>query len=89
MSAQQQSNWVIFNYPKVDKPSVQDLGIGGVEYPLTISFAGPDNDLVSTEFFNALTQSGKWTINHPSKGMSYFYNRLVFRNQFSLLNQVI
>ena len=41
----------IFNYPKVDKPTIQDLGIKGAEYPLTISFSGPDNDLISTEFF--------------------------------------
>lgn len=61
----------IFNYPKVDKPSIQDLGISGVEYPLTISFSGPDNDLVSTAFFNALSQRGKWKIDHPSKGVLF------------------
>lgn len=58
----------IFNYPKVDKQIVQDLGIAGIPYPLTIAFDGPDNDLESTRFFEALKARGLWLIDHPTKG---------------------
>jgi prophage DNA circulation protein len=61
----------IFNYPKVDKQVVQDLGILGVSYPLTLYFDGPDNDLVSTRFFDAISASGEWLIDHPSKGRKF------------------
>ena len=58
----------LFNYPKVDKQIAQDLGIAGIAYPLTIAFDGPDNDLESTRFFEALTARGRWLIDHPTKG---------------------
>lgn len=58
----------LFNYPKVDKQIAQDLGIAGIAYPLTIAFDGPDNDLESTRFFEALEARGRWLIDHPTKG---------------------
>lgn len=58
----------IFNYPKFDKQIIQDLGIAGVAYPLTIAFDGPDNDLESSRFFEALNARGIWLIDHPTKG---------------------
>lgn len=58
----------IFNYPKVDKQIVQDLGISAISYPLTIMFDGEDNDLEATRFFAALFARGSWLINHPTKG---------------------
>ena len=61
----------IFNYPKVDKQIVQDLGISAILYPLTLFFDGPDNDLESTRFFNALSARGTWLVNHPTKGQLF------------------
>lgn len=59
----------VFKYPGVNNPSIQDLGIDATEYPITLSFAGVDNDLTATAFFEALKQSGTWVIEHPSKGV--------------------
>ncbi len=61
----------IFTYPKVDKQIVQDLGISGISYPLTIAFDGEDNDLEGTRFFDALSARGPWLINHPTKGQLF------------------
>ena len=68
----------IFTYPKVDKQIVQDLGISGISYPLTIAFDGEDNDLEATRFFDALSARGPWSINHPTKGQ-LFYNLPVLK----------
>ncbi len=35
----------IFEYPKVDGTIIQDLGINGTRYPLTLYFEGPDHDI--------------------------------------------
>lgn len=58
----------IFSYPKVDRQIVQDLGIKTIQYPLTLFFDGPDNDLESTRFFNAMSARGDWIVDHPTKG---------------------
>lgn len=58
----------IFNYPKVDKQIIQDLGILGIDYPLTLAFDGPDNDLEATRFFDSLSSRGIWLVDHPTKG---------------------
>lgn len=58
----------IFNFPKVDKQSVQDLGISAIEYPLSLLFDGADHDLEASRFFAAINSRGIWSINHPTKG---------------------
>lgn len=58
----------IFTYPKFDKQIAQDLGIAASQYPLTIAFDGPDNDIESSRFFDAIKSRGVWLIDHPTKG---------------------
>lgn len=58
----------IFDYPNFDGSIVQDLGITGSRYPLTIYFDGEDNDLESQRFYTACDERGTWEIVHPVKG---------------------
>jgi hypothetical protein len=58
----------IFEFPGIDGSKVQDLGGGGVRYPLTIYFAGSANDKEADSFFAACSQVGNWEVEHPSKG---------------------
>lgn len=58
----------IFTYPKFNGAVVQDLGLSGIRYPLTLSFDGEDNDLEASRFFNAFRSSGEWQVRHPTKG---------------------
>lgn len=59
----------IFSYPKVPGVIAQDLDIGGVNWPLTIRFAGPDNDQVAEKFWKTWNELGLWQILHPTKGL--------------------
>lgn len=58
----------IFNYPKVDGSTTQDLGVSSAMYPLTLNFEGPDNDLAAIEFMKALSERGVWKVIHPVLG---------------------
>jgi len=58
----------IFEYPKVDGSVVQDLGINGTRYPLTIYFEGPNHDIEARNFFIALKERGTWEVIHPIHG---------------------
>ena len=58
----------LFKYPKVAGTVVQDLEVNATSYPLTIYFDGPDNDIESSRFFDACSQSGLWLISHPTLG---------------------
>lgn len=59
----------VFKYPNVDREIVQDLGIAGVRYPLTLSFHGADNDLEADRFFAAFSSKNTWLVAHPTKGL--------------------
>lgn len=59
----------IFEYPKVDGSVVQDLGINGARYPLTLFFEGPNHDIEARNFFTALRESGVWEVIHPIHGL--------------------
>ena len=58
----------IFKTPGVKGIKVQDLELGAKSYPLTIHFDGPDNDLIATNFTDALAEKGEWVVIHPVKG---------------------
>ena len=58
----------LFEFPKVKGTKVQDLDIGSTSYPLTIFFAGEDNDQESDKFFKACRERGVWNIVHPVRG---------------------
>ena len=58
----------LFEFPKVKGTKVQDLDIGSARYPLTIFFAGENNDQESDRFFNACRERGEWNIIHPVRG---------------------
>ncbi len=61
----------IFEYPKVDGTAIQDLGINGIRYPLTLFFEGPDHDIESQRFFKSLKERGTWEIIHPVQGQLF------------------
>lgn len=58
----------LFEFPKVKGTKVQDLDIGSARYPLTIFFAGENNDQESDRFFKACRERGVWNIIHPVRG---------------------
>ena len=58
----------IFEYPKVDGSVVQDLGINGTRYPLTIFFEGANHDIEARNFFKAFKEKGVWEVIHPVHG---------------------
>lgn len=58
----------IFEYPDFDGTDIQDLGVQGSRYPLTIYFEGPDCDIEGARFYDACDQRGKWSVVHPIYG---------------------
>ena len=58
----------LFEFPKVKGTKVQDLDIGSARYPLTIFFAGENNDQESDRFFKACRERGIWSVIHPVRG---------------------
>ncbi len=58
----------LFEFPKVKGTKVQDLDIGSARYPLTIFFAGENNDQESDRFFKACRERGVWNVIHPVRG---------------------
>jgi prophage DNA circulation protein len=59
----------IFDFPLIDGNVVQDLGITGNRYPMTIHFEGINNDLIAQNFIKALEQRGVWEVTHPTLGL--------------------
>ena len=59
----------IFDYPGVAGSTVQDQNIRSAEYPLTLQFEGPDNDLTAKQFIDALKEKGVWEVVHPVLGL--------------------
>jgi hypothetical protein len=64
----QEKDLGIFKTPGVKGVKVQDLELGAKSYPLTIHFDGPDNDLIASNFTEALSEKGEWQVIHPVKG---------------------
>lgn len=58
----------VFKTPGVSGAIIQDLATGGVAYPLTIFFDGPDNDIEANLFFKTCRETGPWTVIHPVHG---------------------
>lgn len=59
----------LFDFPLVNGTAGQDLGVRGTKYPLNIIFDGPDNDKEAERFWNACSESGRWKVEHPTKGI--------------------
>lgn len=57
-----------FNYPDVPGEFVQDLDVGGDQYPMTIYFDGPEHDEDSKLFYTSCKEKGRWQIQHPIHG---------------------
>jgi hypothetical protein len=54
--------------PDVDSTYVEDLGLKGALYPLTVYFSGENHDLEATEFEGLLDQRGPGVLDHPMYG---------------------
>ena len=57
-----------FQFPLVDGVTVQDMGLAGYDYPLTIYFDDADHDLTAQKFLDAWKQRGPWIVYHPVLG---------------------
>lgn len=57
-----------YDVPLVDGTLVQDMGMKGVSFPLTLDFEGEDNDVTAFTFCRTLAQRGVWTVVHPVYG---------------------
>lgn len=57
-----------YDVPLVDGTLVQDMGMKGVSFQLTLDFEGEDNDVVAFTFCRTLAQRGTWTVVHPVYG---------------------
>ena len=53
-------------YAGKDGVFVQQVGTGGVNYPLRFSFSGPEHDEQAQTFFQTCSEKGTWEINHPT-----------------------
>ena len=58
----------VFNVPGINGSVVQDQNLKAAVYPLTFYFAGPDNDLEASKFFQSAAQVGPWEVYHPVHG---------------------
>ena len=59
----------VFDPPMFKGSIVQDMNVKSTSYPLTVYFDGYDNFDKADKFWKALnTESGVWTITHPTKG---------------------
>ena len=54
--------------PKVDGTVVQDLGLSGLEAPITLLFEGADCDKESWAFAICAAERGPWKVTHPVRG---------------------
>jgi prophage DNA circulation protein len=57
-----------FNPPRFQGTIVQDLGVTGDLYPLTVYFEGPFHQTEVNDFYKALKEPGQWEVIHPVKG---------------------
>jgi hypothetical protein len=57
-----------FKFPLIDGTVTQDLGLDGFGIPLTLYFAGENNDLDAWAFAQCWTERGPWTVIHPVYG---------------------
>jgi prophage DNA circulation protein len=57
-----------FSYPGIDKEVAQDMGLNSREFPITLYFSGDDNDKTARSFESKLSESGVWTVVHPTEG---------------------
>jgi hypothetical protein len=62
-------NVAVFDPPNVPGVSFQDLDFGLTTTPLTLYFAGDDNDLEANKFFETCKAKGEWLVGHPVKGL--------------------
>jgi hypothetical protein len=53
----------------IDKELADDLGVNSRNYPLALYFDGPDNDIQSRQFEQALAERGPWVVIHPVDGL--------------------
>jgi len=58
----------VFEFPEIKGFKVQDLDIGGTNWPLTIFFEGENHDVESDRFWRSCDERGKWSIIHPVRG---------------------
>jgi hypothetical protein len=56
-------------HPDQDGETVQDLGMGSWDIPLTFYFDGPDCDLKAQKFSRAVSERGIWSVVHPVSGL--------------------
>lgn len=57
-----------FDFPDTNTTYVQDLGIRGRRYPLTVYFTGDSHDIEAAQFENLLVQRGVGKLEHPLYG---------------------
>jgi hypothetical protein len=57
-----------FLFPEKDGAFIQDLGRAGRRYPFMLFFSGPDYDLLSDAFLEALEEKGAGKLEHPRYG---------------------
>jgi hypothetical protein len=74
-------NIAVFDAPGVKGVRFQDLEFGLTITPLTLYFAGEDNDIDAGNFFKACKEKGTWFVTHPVKGF--------FRLQLSSVSEGI
>lgn len=58
----------VFEFVSSNDVYVQDNFVGAKSYPLTIYFTGEDHDLEANSFFEALSEVGAGTLQHPIYG---------------------
>ncbi len=59
----------VSEFPGQDQGAVQDLGELTIVFPVTCYISGPEYDLESDRFWNALAESGEATLDHPRWGI--------------------
>ena len=63
----------IFEFPGIAGVVVQDLDVGATTYSLNFFFEGPNHDLISRKFFEAIKERGSWQIDHPTLGRGRWF----------------
>jgi hypothetical protein len=58
----------IHQFPGVNGEVVQDLALNSSRYSIQFFFDGPDHDITSILFAEALKEKGLWQVEHPVEG---------------------
>jgi len=58
----------MYEYADVNGTVVDDFGVGGDRYPITLIFDGPTYEGRADQFIKACRENGKWEVIHPTKG---------------------